>query len=109
MTLRTLFEKQVFIRLTGDQTAFICTVKRPLLSSATRIGVSGAGRKLAPQAPEQGSLVPEGVSIVGRLRLLDDIVREIEAPGFRDRFGREGGSRYGSDESVWRAGRAREP
>lgn len=29
MTLRALFEKQVFIRLTDDQNAFICTAKWP--------------------------------------------------------------------------------
>ena len=40
MTLRTLFKKQVFIRLTDDRTAFIYTAKWPLLSRIRRVGVS---------------------------------------------------------------------
>jgi hypothetical protein len=32
MRIKNLFEKQVFVRLTGDQTGLICTVKWPLLS-----------------------------------------------------------------------------
>ena len=55
MTLRTLFEKQVFIRLTDDQTAFISTTKRPLLSRIRRFRVSEAGRDFAPQVTEHGA------------------------------------------------------
>lgn len=55
MTLRTLFEKQVFIRLTDDQTAFISTTKWPLLSRIRRFRVSEAGRDCAPQVKERGA------------------------------------------------------
>ena len=40
MTLRKLFEKQVFIRLTDDQTAFISTAKWLLLTRIRRVSVS---------------------------------------------------------------------
>jgi hypothetical protein len=59
MTLRTLFKKQVFIRLTDDQTAFIYTAKWPLLSRIRRVGVSEAGRNFAPQVTEPGSIARE--------------------------------------------------
>jgi hypothetical protein len=35
MTLRSLFEKQIFIWLTDDRTAFICTAKWPPLKNQT--------------------------------------------------------------------------
>jgi hypothetical protein len=49
MTLRTLFEKQVFIRLSDEQTAFVCTTKWPLLSIRRRVGVGDAGPCVAPR------------------------------------------------------------
>ncbi len=39
MTFRSLFEKQMFIRLADDQTAFFCTVKWRLFSRTRRVGV----------------------------------------------------------------------
>jgi hypothetical protein len=53
MTLRTWFTKQVFIRLTEDHTAFICTTKWPLLSIIRRVGVDGTGRDFAPQSEKR--------------------------------------------------------
>jgi hypothetical protein len=61
MTLSTLFEKQVFVRLTEDHTAFICTTKWPFLSKIRRVSVDEAGRNLAPQAGAPGSMAPEEV------------------------------------------------
>ena len=55
ITLRTLFKKQVFIRLTDDQAAFIYTAKWPLLSRIRRVCVSEAGRNCASQVMEPGS------------------------------------------------------
>ena len=52
MTLRKLFEKQVFIRLTDDQTAFISTAKWLLLTRIRRVSVSEAGHDCTPQATE---------------------------------------------------------
>ena len=49
MTLRTLFEKQIFVRLNEDHTAFICTTKWPLLSKINRVSVDGAGHHFAPE------------------------------------------------------------
>ena len=68
MTLRTLFEKQVFIRLTDDQTAFRCISKWPLFSIARRVGVSQSGRELAPQGSEPVSIAQEEVPILRRIR-----------------------------------------
>lgn len=39
MKLRKRFEKEVFIRLTGDETAFVCTAQWPLFSRTERIEV----------------------------------------------------------------------
>jgi hypothetical protein len=47
MTLRTLFEKQIFVRLNEDHTAFICTTKWPLLSKIRRVSIDGAGHDFA--------------------------------------------------------------
>ena len=63
MTLSTLFEKQVFVRLSEDQTAFICTTKWPLLSRIRRVSVDEAGRDFAPQAGEPGSIAGEELPI----------------------------------------------
>lgn len=46
MPFRTLFEKQVFVRLTADQTAFICATKWLLFSRTRRIAVDGPGATL---------------------------------------------------------------
>jgi hypothetical protein len=64
MTLRTLFEKQVFVRLTEDHTAFICTTKWPLLSKIRRVRV--AGRDFAPQVREPGSIAAEELPVLRR-------------------------------------------
>ena len=66
MTLRTLFEKQVFVRLTEDRTAFICTTKWPLLSKIRRVRVDEPGRDFAPQVREPGSIVAEDLSVLRR-------------------------------------------
>lgn len=63
MKLRILFEKQVFVRLSEDHGAFICTTQWPLLSRTRRIGVGEAGHDFALQvrkpvlrgSAEQGS------------------------------------------------------
>ncbi len=52
MTLKKFFEEQVFIRLTEDQNAFICTTKWPLLSRIRRINVSEAVHDSAPRVTE---------------------------------------------------------
>lgn len=63
MTLRTLFEKQVFVRLSQDHTAFICTTKWPLLSRTRRVGIDQAGRDFAPQVREPGSIAGEELPV----------------------------------------------
>ncbi len=57
MTLRTLFEKQVFIRLDDADTAVICTTKWPLLSRIKRFGVGDRGRDCGVPAAEPESTV----------------------------------------------------
>jgi hypothetical protein len=64
MTLSTLFEKQVFVRLSEDHTAFICTTKWPLLSRTRRVGVHEAGRDFAPQVGETGPIAPEELPVL---------------------------------------------
>ncbi len=66
MTLSTLFEKQVFVRLTEDHTAFICTTKWPLLSRTKRVGVQEAGRDFAPQVEETSPIAPEELPVLRR-------------------------------------------
>jgi|GEM_PF-2582131 len=56
MTLSTLFEKQVFIRLTEDRTALICTARWPLFTSISRVSVDEAGSNHAPAAVESSSV-----------------------------------------------------
>jgi len=63
MTLSTLFEKQVFVRLSEDHTAFICTTKWPLLSKIRRVSVDETGRDFAPQVGESGSIAGEELPI----------------------------------------------
>jgi hypothetical protein len=54
MTLRTLFERQVFVRLSEDRSAFICTTQWSLFakvfSKTKRIGVAEAAHDRASQA-----------------------------------------------------------
>ena len=50
MKLRILIEKQVFVRLSEDHSAFICTTQWPLLSSTRRISVGETGRDFALQS-----------------------------------------------------------
>ena len=66
MTLRTLFEKQVLVRLNEDHTAFICTTKWPLFSRTRRIGVEEAGRDFAPQVREPSSIAREQLPVLRR-------------------------------------------
>ena len=66
MTLRTLFEKQIFVRLNEDHTAFICTTKWPLLSKIRRVRVDEAGRDFAPQVREPGSIAAEELPVLRR-------------------------------------------
>jgi hypothetical protein len=66
MTLRTWFEKQVFVRLTEDRNAFICTTKWPLFSRTKRVGVDEAGRDFAPQVREPGSIATEQLPVLRR-------------------------------------------
>ena len=68
MKLRTLFAKfetQVFIRLTDDQTAFMCTAKWPLLSRTRRVAVNGAGIDATPHTMESGSTAREKAPVLG--------------------------------------------
>jgi hypothetical protein len=66
MTLRTLFEKQVFVRLSEDHTAFICTTRWPLLSKIKRVSVDEEARDFAPQVDEPASITPEEVPVLRR-------------------------------------------
>ncbi len=66
MTLRTLFEKQVLVRLSEDHTAFICTTRWPLLLKVRRVSVDEAARDLAPQIDEPASITPEEVPVLRR-------------------------------------------
>jgi hypothetical protein len=56
MTLSTLFEKKVFIRLAEDQSAFVCTSKGPLFSSVKRVSINDAMPDFAAQAAELSSM-----------------------------------------------------
>ena len=85
MTLSTLFEKQVFVRLSEDHTAFICTTKWPLLSRTRRVGVDEAGRDFAPQAGEPGSIAGEELPIPVLRRSTVEQVRAHQTPEFERR------------------------
>lgn len=52
MTLRTLFEKEIFVRVSEDQSTLICTSKWPFFSITRRFGFDKAGpvKFLAEQA-----------------------------------------------------------
>lgn len=69
MKLRSLFEKQIFIRLTDDQTAFICTAKWSLLTRSRRVCVNDAGRDVDPQVMESGSFAGEELPMLRRIRI----------------------------------------
>jgi hypothetical protein len=63
MKLRILFEKKVFVRLSEDHSAFICTTKWPFLSRIRRISVGEAGPDFAIQVKEpmlRGSAAEQG-------------------------------------------------
>jgi len=67
MTLSTLFEKRVFVRLSEDHTAFICTTKWPLLSKIRRVSIDEAGgANFVPQVNEPASITPEELPVVRR-------------------------------------------
>jgi hypothetical protein len=66
MKLRTLFEKQVLVRLSEDDSAFICTTKWPLFSITRRVGVDEAARDVAPQVREPGSIPSEQLPVLRR-------------------------------------------
>jgi hypothetical protein len=55
MTLRALFQNQVFVRLSEDHTAFICTAKWPLLSTTSP---SACGKSVAPPIRSFCHIVP---------------------------------------------------
>ena len=65
MTLRTLFEKQVFVRLSEDHTAFICTTKWPLLSKIRRVSVDRAGATLFLRLANLLRLLPRSFQCSG--------------------------------------------
>jgi hypothetical protein len=69
MTFRTLFEKQVFIRLTDDHTAFMYTAKWPLRSRTRRLAVNEAGINATPQTMESGSTAQEKAPVLGGIRI----------------------------------------
>jgi len=69
MKLRSLFEKQIFIRLTDDRTAFICTAKWPLLSRIRRVSVSDAGHDFAPQVTESTPAPRDELPMLRSIRL----------------------------------------
>jgi hypothetical protein len=48
LKLRTLFDRQILVRLAELDTALICTTKWRLFSIIRRIGVGDAGRDFAP-------------------------------------------------------------
>jgi hypothetical protein len=60
MTLKTLFKKQVSIRFTDDQTAFVCTATWFFLSRTTRIRFGGAGPDCVPRAAKREELPMPG-------------------------------------------------
>ena len=43
MTLKTLFEKEILVRVSEDQSTLICTTKWPFFSITRRFGVGKAG------------------------------------------------------------------
>lgn len=62
MTLGSLFEKQVFIRLAEDGNAFICTAKSPLFSRTRRVAIDDSRRDFAPRAAESGPMAGDDLS-----------------------------------------------
>ncbi len=56
MTLGSLFEKQVFIRLSDDRSAFICTAKWPLFAGIGRVEVGETGGDFVLPDTEAGSI-----------------------------------------------------
>jgi len=67
MTLRALFAKQVYIKLAGDDSAFICTVQRgPFRSKPTEVALDGA---VCPPGSE-GEPCSLGRAIFLRMRVM---------------------------------------
>ena len=50
MTLKALFEKEIFVRVSEDQSTLICTTKWPFFSIIKRFGVDRAGPVKRAQA-----------------------------------------------------------
>lgn len=63
MTLRALFEREVFVRLTDEGSAFICTTRRPLFakvfSKVRRIAVDESARDRALKVRAGRSMASE--------------------------------------------------
>ncbi len=69
MRLRPLFEKQVLIRLTDDNAAFVCTAKWSVLSKITQVDCSEANVDLAPPVAEGGSGAREELPVLRPIRM----------------------------------------
>jgi hypothetical protein len=55
MTLRSLFEKQIFIRLDEAHGAVVCTTKRGLLSRIKQFGIGECALDVAAEVAEPSS------------------------------------------------------
>ena len=81
--LRKLFEKQVFIRLNEDRTAFMCTAKWLLLSRIRWVAVSGSRPNVVPQSRNLAPIVQEESRVYGsdttRQEILDGEVKVPES------------------------------
>ena len=72
MRLRNLFEKEVFVRLSDDHTAFICTTRWPWLSKTRRITINETGRDVASQVRELASITPSELPVLRRSAVEQD-------------------------------------
>jgi hypothetical protein len=72
MRLRNLFEKEVFVRLSEDHTAFICTTRWPWLSKTRRNTIDETGRYAASQVRELSSITPEERLVLRRSAVEQD-------------------------------------
>jgi hypothetical protein len=90
MKLRTLFEKRVFVRLSEDHSAFICTTKWPLLSITRRVGIHDeAERDVAPQVREPGLIASEQLPVLWRSAVEPD--RTQQTAEFERRIDQDSG------------------
>jgi hypothetical protein len=72
MTLRSLFEREIFIRLEDADSALVCTTKWPLLSRIKRFGIAESGDFIV-QTIEHGSIAqPELEFPVARTALREN-------------------------------------